>query len=86
MLLLIEMFIECYIEKENNNIVKIIVNFIENINLELNNLQKNKNKFKVTKDYKNFKIDYLNKNSCAFSFINFSLLILSEHSNDLSEI
>ena len=43
MLSLIEMFIECYIEKDNNNISKIIVNFIENINLELNNLLKNKN-------------------------------------------
>ena len=86
MLSLIEMFIESYIEKDNNNISKIIVNFIENINLELNNLQKNKSKFRVTKDYKNFKVEYLNKNSCAFSFINFSLLLLSQHSNDLSEI
>ncbi len=86
MLSLIEMFIECYIEKDINNISKIIVNFIENINLELNNLLKNKSKFRVTKDYKNFTVEYLNKNSCAFSFITFSLLLLSQHSNDLSEI
>ena len=86
MLLLIEIFIEYYIEKDNNNIQKIIANFLENINLIINNLFKNNNKFIVSKEYKNFNVNFLKENSVSFSFINFSLFILIQFSNDLSEI